>query len=213
MKIGQYLSYKAEVVRYLKCMVSGAGVTKKDTTHTGPGWNHTLLTEKRQSWIGFNGEHQAPMAGRSCLAADAGRRSACAPVMLLVENSVPSRQEQINQWRGEFPLMHTLKQNRKVHIKSVSRGDIFPNKLIFSAQALRAPYLPGRKCLGPTLLRKCAGVTRLCMTAFPNKFTNWPCTRKRLSISDQYNVCVSPAETMMTSELLGYELMRPPCIF
>lgn len=150
------------------------------------------------------------MVSGSCPAADTGRWSACAPHCAAGGGPCSlSPGTDISSGVGQMPL----KQNKDIYIKPVSRGKIFANKVICPALAVRAPYLPVRKCFRPqehvhAAVQESTGCV---WPHFPTYLLSDPLQK---SAHLWVNVICTSAqqETMMTAELLGYELMRSPCI-
>lgn len=103
--------------------VAGLGVPKKDMTHTGAGWKNT--SQKRQSEISFNSEHWFPHGHWVSPCSRHGQWSADIPLVLQVEDPVPSPPGTDRAGRLTRCQMTPMsKQNTEVSIESGTGKDI-----------------------------------------------------------------------------------------
>lgn len=104
-----------------------------------------MHVEKRHSKISFSSECLSALASRACPAANTRRWSIHTPLDCKQRNSLPPIQEQI-QGLARSHTTPTEEVKRSTCILSLEQEEIFPNKEICPAQAVRALYIFARKC-------------------------------------------------------------------
>lgn len=104
------------------CMVAGAGVAKKDMTHSGTGWNNALLAQSR---VSFNSECGSPTASRPHPAADAQTCLHSFPLCCRRKTPLPSPLGMdIAVGLVRCHMTHMFKENK--NISSPEQGKILP---------------------------------------------------------------------------------------
>lgn len=146
-----------------RCQGCQERVAKK--THTGTGWNNTLLT-----WRNFTSDCWFPMASRSCPEADAGRWSARAPLRLQAKDLISFLlATDVAVRLARYHMMDTMKQTKEIHTRKQLRK-VSSSTVVSSAQVVFPEFLISREeWLQAQLHEIEQGSSKLLTAAFPGK--------------------------------------------